>query len=322
MRSTKPAALAALLSVALATTGMAAPHPDPTFDATDAAAVADAVEASGGTLLEQQETASIETPADSATADVTVEAEQGTVSFSFPAAGEDEVHLDDGSEMYSADDQGFASVLRFQDGAAQVTTVIAERSSPSTYSYLFDGDAASLELLEDGSVLVRNDAGDVVGGVEAPWAYDAAGATVPTRFVVDGLALSQVVDHSSLDIAYPVVADPTYSGKVLTSAFISDYSASNPGRKLSAKISNYGRFLYADQPDTFSQQGWSLLVGSFGSYMPVGNVRTSMSQQWSCHVLGGWIEWGTWDLETGRPPMTNWSTRIFTVSPPSAVCNW
>ena len=49
--------------------------------------------------------------------------------------------------------------------------------------------------------------GDTIGVFDVPWAYDAAGLIVPTRYEIDGSTLTQVVEHSS-SFAYQVVANP------------------------------------------------------------------------------------------------------------------
>lgn len=66
-----------------------------------------------------------------------------------------------------------------------------------------------LEPADDGSLIVV-DGRDVVGTVAAPWARDAHGRSLPTRYLVrpDG-GLRQVVDTRGA--TFPVVADPKYS---------------------------------------------------------------------------------------------------------------
>jgi len=52
-----------------------------------------------------------------------------------------------------------------------------------------------------------------------------------------------------------------------------------------------------------------------------------MLQQWDCHVVGGLLEWGTFDLELGRESNPDWASSIpgrvvdagFV---PAAACNW
>ncbi|WP_206446289.1 hypothetical protein [Agrococcus sp. KRD186] len=308
---------------ALAVCGMALPSSDEqVIDLSSPDQVADAVAASPGMRLSSELDAA-GSLANSDADEVTVDLDGVSVAFGFPLSDQTPFESADRTLVFTSEDANYASVLAIQDTAVQVTTVIASEDSPTEYLYEFSGDIAALELNDLGEVLTLNSEGRTIGAVEAPWAFDATGRTVPTRYVVDGLSLVQVVDHASGDFTYPLIADPTWSGKVLLKAFISDYLASNPGRKLSAWLSAYGRAMYSGGDITqFSNEGWSLLVGSFGAYMPAGAVRDSMKQQWKCHVLGGHLEYGTWDLETARPSNPNWMSRIGTVWPVSAVCNW
>lgn len=83
--------------------------------------------------------------------------------------------------------------------------------SRATDSYTFDVDAGPntrLKVGDDGSVTIFQ-GGDVVGHVAAPWAVDANGSEVATRYEVRGDTLTQHVDHTGA--AYPVVADPWVS---------------------------------------------------------------------------------------------------------------
>ncbi|MCP4086737.1 MAG: hypothetical protein GY745_17035 [Actinomycetia bacterium] len=49
-----------------------------------------------------------------------------------------------------------------------------------------------------------------VGTIATPWATDANQTPVPTRFTVDGTALTQHIEHTNTEHAYPIVADPEY----------------------------------------------------------------------------------------------------------------
>jgi hypothetical protein len=47
-----------------------------------------------------------------------------------------------------------------------------------------------------------------LGVIAAPWARDANGRAIPTRYEIQGTTLVQVVDHRRPGVVYPVVADP------------------------------------------------------------------------------------------------------------------
>lgn len=69
-------------------------------------------------------------------------------------------------------------------------------------------------LNADGSVDIQRASGGIgvsIGHLDVPWARDANGATVPTRFFVRDRTITQVVDHRGAATKYPVVADPSLS---------------------------------------------------------------------------------------------------------------
>lgn len=78
----------------------------------------------------------------------------------------------------------------------------AEEESPQ---WTFES-GAELLLLDNGSVSV-SDGENFLGGIDAPWAVDAEGRSLPTRYEISGSTLTQVVDTT--DATFPVVADPT-----------------------------------------------------------------------------------------------------------------
>lgn len=68
----------------------------------------------------------------------------------------------------------------------------------------------TLRLVGQGAEVLDLDgatvAAQVAAQVAAPWAIDANGRSLPTRYVVEGRALRQVVDVENA--TYPIVVDP------------------------------------------------------------------------------------------------------------------
>lgn len=90
-------------------------------------------------------------------------------------------------------------------------TLIRVDSADAAHEYRFPlslpaGAGATVE--PDGSVAVRSAAGDLLGGYEIPWAYDALGSPVGTSFTLDGNTLVQTVEFDEAT-AFPVIADPS-----------------------------------------------------------------------------------------------------------------
>ena len=124
-------------------------------------------------------------------------------------AGADAVRqADDGTLVYTSEDDASLAVQPLADGSTRFLSVVENENAPERYEYTFEG--FDLVLLEDGSVLVLDGEGPV-GVVAAPWATDANGVPVPTGYEVGGSTLTQIVEHVGGGLAYPIAADPSLS---------------------------------------------------------------------------------------------------------------
>lgn len=124
------------------------------------------------------------------------------------AGVDDARQAEDGTLVYTSDADASLAVQPLADGSTRFLSVLDNDGAPERYDYTFDG--VDLTLQADGSVLVT-DGEEPVGFVAAPWATDADGVAVPTRYEVDGSTLTQVVEHTAGAFAYPITADPKYS---------------------------------------------------------------------------------------------------------------
>lgn len=119
----------------------------------------------------------------------------------------------DGSIVYEGRHDGSsAAVQLLADGGVRIQTIIpdAEANAEFTYSW---GDGVDLRLNPDGDVDVVSAHSQGVATslvqIEAPWAVDANGESIPTEYKVNGNSLIQTV-HVDAETEYPVVADPTF----------------------------------------------------------------------------------------------------------------
>ncbi|MGO2643131.1 hypothetical protein [Brevibacterium aurantiacum] len=147
---------------------------------------------------------------------VSISTGDGVATIGLPFADEADVgsSTDPGTVTYDNGNSTSSVVLVHDTGSVQVATVIDSAAAPSRYDYPIDLPEGSGLVLRDGGAVVIDDAtGEVLGSFAAPWAKDATGKDVPTRYELDGQTLTQIVDHDS-SFAYPVVADPTYTTHV------------------------------------------------------------------------------------------------------------
>lgn len=208
--------LTAGLLLAAATVPMATTTDDPSaLDAVSAAAPADvaaaaAIQPSSDGLTTQSESTQLTVDAEPLVG-ITIEAGESVVGIGLPFAGKADIGASESPGSLTFDNNnGTSSVaLVHDDGAVQVATVIDAPSSPTSFAYPIDvPSGATLVAQGDGAAII-NEQGETLGVFEAPWARDAEGTPVPTRYAVNGSALTQIVDHGP-EHAYPVVADPTY----------------------------------------------------------------------------------------------------------------
>lgn len=117
--------------------------------------------------------------------------------------------LADGTVTYPSTGASANAVIP-TEGGVQLLTVIQNQSASEQYSYdLSIPKETHLESSPDGGAQIVDSVGTVKAYFEPAWATDAEGKSVPTRYVVEGNSLTQVVDHRSFEgVAYPVVADP------------------------------------------------------------------------------------------------------------------
>ncbi|MFC7945047.1 hypothetical protein ACFUPZ_17480 [Microbacterium oxydans] len=120
----------------------------------------------------------------------------------------DGVVAEDGTVVFTADDRSgdAVAVQTLADGSTRIQTVLGGAESPHEFGYRMDGYQPYQS--DTGEVIFLGKSGDYVP-VAAPWATDANGAAVETRYEVRGDELFQVVTPSATT-AYPVVADPSW----------------------------------------------------------------------------------------------------------------
>lgn len=155
------------------------------------------------------------------------------VALPFSGRAESAVAIDDGVVVFPG--EGSSSTVIVSEGGVQMLTTIDDEDAPTRYEYGLTLEAGqTMDLRGDDVVIVSAD-GTVELTVAPAWAVDANGDSVPTEYEIAGDTLIQVIEHSEVDAAYPVVADPIWiapwvfkcllglglSGPQITAAFAS-----------------------------------------------------------------------------------------------------
>lgn len=167
-----------------------------------------------GTASAQTALGNVRIPTD-ATGAIALETGGLNIGIHLPVSRDaSESQLADGDVVVEDEDTSFV-VDALADGV-RIASVIESAEADHSLTYRFElPGGMSPQLNTDGSVslVVASDEGSKVTSAHfaPPWAVDAAGKRVDTRYEVDGGALTQVVTPGS-DTVYPVVADPRVSG--------------------------------------------------------------------------------------------------------------
>lgn len=201
------------------------------------------------------------------------------------------------------------------DGSVQVATIIDGVSAPTSFSYPLSLPAGGRALVSSsGLVLILDSQGQYAAAVAPPWAIDAKGVKVPTRFELRGNWLVQSVDHLINKVTYPVVADPWFGVDMIDRTSWNRTSEFSP--TLSVYPSAWGRavalattyplssgFLgVADQLSSTAAWSEALSKTARASYPNPGTP--TMRAQFDCHFF--WVSKRhprkvSWNLDTLRP---------------------
>jgi hypothetical protein len=232
-----------------------------------------------------------------------------TVSIDLPfaesASGAEVVA--DGVVTYDNNNSSSTAPVVKDDGSLQVVTVIDSATAPTRYPYELTLPAGT-EIVASGDVLLFVDDEKLVGGLAPAWAKDADGRDVPTRYEINGLTITQVVEHNGANFTYPIVADP-WLGVALFSRITVDTYRSQP--RVNLDLSRWGWAVYtgggpvgfAAGQVILNTAGWDEAWGKGGTVRAALD-KPSQRQQFSCHALGA-VAAGTWNLEKYRPNRKN-----------------
>jgi hypothetical protein len=174
--------------------------------------IADAIdEQSGHVLVTPEDNSQVEVEVPrwaSQPAEVTTDV--GTLTLEVPGIGRDQAPMDDTMAVF--DGAGADTVVAVQgtDGLRALVHIDSAQA-PERFDFPIGGDVASLRLTASGGVDALNGEGEVIATASAPWAVDANGADVPTRYEINGTTLTQVVEHRDGNYAYGIVADPCFT---------------------------------------------------------------------------------------------------------------
>lgn len=208
----------------------------------------------------------------------------------------------EGIVSYDNNDGSTTVPVLKEDASVQITTVIAGASAPTRYEYPLRVPANATVNLDpaNGAVQITDAVGNFLAGVAPAWAKDANGADIATHYELEGMTLTQVVEHAE-GSAYPIVADPwlgialvdrtKWSGNTLQ-VYPSSWARVNP---------------LASAGVAARWAGWDEVLNK----TPGNRENTpSMRDQYYCHF--DFVRFRapnkvSWNLDLGRPAYDYWT---------------
>ena len=127
------------------------------------------------------------------------------------AAGVPAAPVAPGVVAYPGNDGSATAVQATENGGVRVLTVIEDPSAPEEYTYRVSvPGGGSVSVNPDGSASVADSTGVQLSQIQAPWATDGDGTSVPTYFTSNGQDLTQHIAFRSGTYAFPIKADPWF----------------------------------------------------------------------------------------------------------------
>lgn len=143
--------------------------------------------------------------------DIVMRNEEGSeVRVTLPVTDQSQISSSSGiAQIENEDDVVFIPQI-MESGDLRVLAVMESADAPSRLEYGFSsGNGGRIVPQDDGGFLVLDAEDNETASIDPPWAFDALGQSVPTRFEFEGEKVFQLVDIASVQPdAFPVVADP------------------------------------------------------------------------------------------------------------------
>lgn len=235
---------------------------------------------------------------------ITFQVARGKIAIGLPFAkkAKSMSQISDGLVAFDNGNGSFTVPLIQSDGSLSIASVIAKGSSAREFEYalkLPSGYNLRLDKTSGAIALVDSKSG-WLASIAAPWAVDALGQDVPTHYEVIGNTVTQVVDTSTKDFTFPIVADPWFGASYIQKTVWST-NAWKWSPTLMVYPTDYGRNVASTLEYGFA---WSETLSKTVKTGYPDPSSPSMEVQFQCHFI--FVRYweptkSSWNLDTKLP---------------------
>ena len=214
-----------------------------------------------------------------------------SLMMTLPSAGIARLEQSTENITFSNGDGSTTSVFADEGNSVTAITTIRDSASPTEFSYVYSG-IDEIRVASDGGLSIWQD-GQKIGFFMLPWALDANGTEVPTHYELDGLTLTQIVEHDTGNFVYPIVADPSY------------YLGSNSlyWASMNTSLDPHGVVIQiVPQPNiNWGHMARSNGIPPYDQLVPSTYRTNAMHDQLVCHWVSAGYWKVPWNLDSWRP---------------------
>ncbi|KGJ73393.1 hypothetical protein GY21_11275 [Cryobacterium roopkundense] len=146
------------------------------------------------------------------------------------------------------------------------------------------------------SVLLLNGAGELLGGIASGDVIDASGNVVPTSFTVNGTTITQTLQNTDESgVAYPVRMSALAATEWYSAGWVTTDSR---GYIVNAAPTALGKQQIAWNTHYIHVAHLKSILGT-----QAYRVNDNIEQQFVCHVVGGWLDSGVYNMESWQPSL-------------------
>lgn len=266
--------------------------------------------------------------------------EDGTISFENNEGNEISVSVDDlnleyiqndeGTVLYTNESEGYSVESQILDGGFRQMFTMDSPQSPKEFKIDLQLKEGHRLVEEEGLYFVKDEEGNNVYKIGAPWAVDSLGNFIETSYEVVGDSIYQKVNYEGEN--YPLKADPLFCDDTIDNTSTKWDSSYAGGKgtfsiytRTCAKvyitahwaIGGSSPLLAAFAQSAIVKDMWAEITADADYSKHISSSTSGrIKDQFICHAWNPSTVWkSSWNLEPWRPDKSLWNTYLAACNP-------